>query len=162
MVKTTLSKAELEQQKKWDKRFMDVARLVSTWTNCARTDRAVGAVIVRERRIVATGYNGAPANIMSCAERGGCMRKEQNIASGTQMEKCYSVCAEQNSIAQAAKMGHEADGGTMYITHSPCSICARLIINAGIKRVVFGERYPEDFTLSLFKEAGIELVQYKE
>jgi len=152
----------LVQQKKWDKRFMDVARLVATWSNCIRENRAIGAVVVRERRIVATGYNGAPARIKNCAERGGCMRDARNIPSGTRMEECYSVCAEQNAIAQAAKMGHEANGGTIYITHSPCAICARLIINAGIARVVYGDRYPCDFTHDLFKEAGIELVQFKE
>lgn len=146
---------------RWDQRFMDMAKLVSSWSSCIRPNRQVGAVIVRNKRILATGYNGAPAGVKSCVERGVCMRDTLGIASGTRQELCYAVHAEQNAIAQAAKMGHEVDGSTMYITHSPCSICARLIINAGIRRIVFGENYPDEFSLALLEEAGVEFCQLK-
>lgn len=146
---------------KWDERFMDMAQLVSTWSSCIRPNRQVGAVIVRNKRILATGYNGAPSGVKSCVERGVCMRETLGIESGTRQELCYAVHAEQNAIAQAAKMGHELEGSTMYITHSPCSICARLIINAGIKRIVFRDNYPDEFSLALLEEAGIDFSQFK-
>ncbi len=148
--------------KKWDKRFMEVCRLIGTWTSCVRPNRAVGAVITKNNRILATGYNGAPAGVKSCAEKGYCMREKMNIPSGTRQETCFAVHAEQNAIAQAAKLGHEIEGSTIYITHSPCSICARLIINSGIKRVVYDQNYPDDFSRSLLEEAGVKLEHYEE
>ena len=148
--------------KKWDKRFMEVCRLIGTWTSCVRPNRAVGAVITKNNRILATGYNGAPAGVKSCAEKGYCMREKMNIPSGTRQEACFAVHAEQNAIAQAAKLGHEIEGSTIYITHSPCSICARLIINSGIKRVVYDQNYPDDFSRSLLEEAGVKLEHYEE
>lgn len=149
----------MEKSLKWDKRFMQVANLVGSWASCLR--RHVGAVIVRNNRILATGYNGAPAGVRSCVERNECIREKLGIASGTRQEMCYAVHAEQNAIAQAAKMGHRLEGATIYITHSPCSICTRLIINSGIKRVVFGSNYPDEFSLQLLKEAQIEFEQLK-
>lgn len=148
-------------QIKWDKRFMEVASLVSTWSTCIRPHRQVGAVIVKNNRLLSTGYNGAPAGVKNCMERGECLRTKLNIKSGTQLEICYSVCAEQNAIAQAAKMGHSVDGGTIYCTLRPCPICTRLIINSGIKRIVYKEDYPNEFSLNLIKEAGIELTHLK-
>ena len=147
--------------KKWDKRFMDVAKLIATWSSCIRENRQIGAVIVRENRIIATGYNGSPSGVKSCLERGECLRDKLNIESGTKQEICYSVHAEQNAIAQAARMGHAVNGGTIYITHSPCSICSRIIINSGIKRIVYAENYPDQFSLDLLKEAGIEVLKLK-
>lgn len=147
--------------KKWDKRFMDVAKLIATWSSCIRENRQIGAVIVRENRIIATGYNGSPSGVKSCLERGECLRDKLNIESGTKQEICYSVHAEQNAIAQAARMGHAVNGGTIYITHSPCSICSRIIINSGIKRIVYAENYPDKFSLDLLKEAGIEVLKLK-
>ncbi len=148
-------------KQKWDKRFMDVASLVATWSTCIRAGRQVGAVIVKNNRILSTGYNGAPAGVKNCKERGECLRTKLNIKSGTQLEMCYSICAEQNAIAQAAKLGYSVDGGTIYCTHRPCPICTRLIINSGIKRIVYKEDYPNEFSLNLIKEAGIELEQLK-
>ena len=159
---TVKKESEIEKQKKWDKRFMQVAELVGSWTSCIRPNRAVGAVIVRNNRILATGYNGAPAGVKSCKERGVCLRNQLGIESGTRQEMCYAVHAEQNAIAQAAKMGHSLEGTTIYITHSPCSICTRLIINAGITRVVFKQNYPDEFSLSLLKEADIKFEQLKD
>ncbi len=148
-----------QQQLKWDKRFMEVAKLVSSWSSCIRENRQVGCVIVKNNCILATGHNGAPSGIKSCQERGVCLRNQLNIKSGTCLEKCYSLCAEQKAVAQASKLGHELDNSTLYCTHSPCTVCAKMIINTGIKRVVFEQNYPDEFSLGLLKEAGIEVVQ---
>ncbi len=148
-----------ENQKKWDQRFMEMCELVSTWSSCYKTDRKVGAVIVKNKRIIATGYNGAPAGIQSCVERGECLRNKLGIASGTRHEICYAVHAEQNAIIQAARGIASVEGATLYCTHQPCTICAKMIINAGITRVVFKNGYPDEFSLKLFDEAGVELVR---
>lgn len=147
---------------KWDKRFMEMAEVVSSWTSCARAGRAIGAVIVKDKRILTTGYNGAPAGIKSCRDKGYCMRDQLGIKSGTQQEKCFAVHAEQNAIAQAAKLGVSVEGATMYVTHQPCTICTRIIINSGIKRIVYKHPYPDDFSLELLKEAGVELIKFEE
>lgn len=143
------------KQEKWDNRFMELAKLVGTWCTCHR--RNVGAVIVKDKRIIATGYNGAPSGVENCLERGYCLRNKLQIPSGTKAETCYSVHAEQNAITQAAKLGIAVNGSTIYITHQPCTICTRLLINAGIKRIVYGYEYPDAFSLELLNEAGIEL-----
>lgn len=145
---------------KWDKRFMEVAELVSTWSSCVQENRHIGAVIVKDKRIVATGYNGASSGIESCKEKGVCMRRELNIESGTRHELCYATHAEQNAIVQAARMGIAIDGATLYCTHQPCVICAKMIINAGIRRIVFRSGYPDEFSLKLLNEANVEIVQY--
>ena len=147
---------------KWDKRFLEMAKVVATWSSCYQENRHVGAVIVKDKRIMTTGYNGAPAGIESCAQRGECLRRKLNIPSGTKHELCYAVHAEQNAIAQAAKLGISLDGATLYCTHQPCVICCKIIINAGIKRVVYEYGYPDEFSLQLFKEANIEIVQVSE
>ena len=143
---------------KWDKRFMSLAREVSTWSTCVRDQRQVGSVIVKDKRIIATGYNGAPSGVTSCLERGYCLRDQLGIESGTRQEVCYSTHAEQNALVQAAKLGTAVDGATIYVTHRPCVICTKLLINAGIKRIVYGYNYPDEFSVNLIKEAGIELV----
>ena len=147
---------------KWDKRFIEMAQMVGTWSSCYQSNRKIGAVIVKDRRIVATGYNGAPAGVRSCVERGECLRRKLNIASGTHHELCYATHAEQNALVQAAKLGISVDGATLYCTHQPCTICTKLIINAGIKRVVYKEGYPDDFAMSIFEEAGIIPEKYEE
>ncbi|MDE6412041.1 MAG: cytidine/deoxycytidylate deaminase family protein [Clostridia bacterium] len=145
---------------KWDKRFMELTELVGTWASCYR--RKVGAIIVKDKRVLTTGYNGAPAGIASCVERGECLREKMNIPSGTHAETCYAAHAEQNAIIQAAKYGANIDGATLYCTHQPCVICAKMIINAGIKRVVYKEGYPDEFSLKLFEEAGTQINKYEE
>ena len=144
---------------KWDRRFLEMARLVSSWSSCYQENRHVGAVIVKDKRIMTTGYNGAPAGVESCQSKEECLRRKLNIPSGTKHELCFAVHAEQNAIAQAAKLGISLDGATLYCTHQPCVICCKIIINAGIKRVVYEHGYPDDFSLQLFKEANIEIVQ---
>ena len=146
---------------KWDVRFMDLANLVATWSSCYQPNRKIGAVIVKDKRIVSTGYNGAPQGVKSCVERGECMRRVKNIPSGTCQELCYAVHAEQNAIVQAARLNATTEGSTLYCTHQPCTICTRLIINAGIRRVVYRYSYPDEFALQLFREAGIALEQYR-
>lgn len=147
---------------KWDKRFMDMTELVATWSSCFKSDRQVGAIITKDKRILTTGYNGASAGIVSCKEKGECIRQKLGIESGTRHELCYAVHAEQNAIIQAAKQGICVDGATLYCTHQPCSICAKMIINSGIKRVVFKQGYPDDFSMEMFKEAGLEIEKYIE
>ena len=144
---------------KWDKRFMEMAGVVATWSSCYQDNRQVGAVIVKDKRILTTGYNGASSGITSCKDRGECLRKKLGIASGTRQEICYAVHAEQNAIIQAAKLGVSVDGATIYVTHQPCSICAKMIINSGIVRIVYRNGYPDDFSLQLLKEAGVEIEQ---
>ena len=140
---------------KWDKRFMELTEVVGSWSSCFKQDRHVGAIIVKDKRILTTGYNGAPAGVSSCAERAECIRVNKGIKSGTCQEYCYAVHAEQNAIIQAAKLGLAVYGATLYCTHQPCTICARMIINAGIKRVVYKNGYPDEFSLQLFNEAGV-------
>ncbi len=147
---------------KWDERFMQMAETVAGWSSCYQENRHVGAVIVKDKRIVATGYNGAPAGIKSCAERGECLRRVRNIASGTMQEVCYAVHAEQNAIIQAAKLGIPLDGAVMYVTHQPCVICTRMIINSGIKKVIYKNGYPDDFALQLFSESNVEIVKFSD
>ena len=145
---------------KWDERFMNMTFEVAKWSSCFQENRQVGAVIVKDKRILTTGYNGAPAGIKSCKDRGECLRKKLNIPSGTRHEICYAVHAEQNAIIQAAKLGESVQDATIYVTHQPCSICTKMIINSGIKRVIFKEGYPDDFSIELFNEAGVELIKY--
>ena len=146
---------------KWDERFLQMAEQVATWSSCYQENRQVGAVIAKNKRILTTGYNGASAGIVSCKERGECLRRKLNIPSGTQHEMCYATHAEQNAIIQAAKMGISIDGATLYCTHQPCVICAKMIINSGIVRIVYRHGYPDEFSLQLLKEAGVEIEQLK-
>ncbi|MGI6686826.1 MAG: deoxycytidylate deaminase [Christensenellales bacterium] len=146
---------------KWDHRFMEMARLVASWSSCFNEGRAIGAVIVRDKRVITTGYNGAPAGMKTCKERGECLRRKLGIPSGTRAEICYAIHAEQNAIIQAAKLGVAIQDATMYITHQPCSMCARMIVNAGIRRVVFEQGYPDDFALSFFEQTGVSLERYQ-
>ena len=147
---------------KWDGRFMDMAKLVSTWSSCYQENRQVGCVIVKDKRIITTGYNGAPSGVRSCKEKGECLRRKLNIPSGTHHEICYAVHAEQNAIVQAGRLNVNIKDATMYVTHQPCSICAKLIINAGIKKVVYNEGYPDTFSLEMLSEACVEVVKFGE
>ena len=138
--------------------YLDIAETVSERSTCLR--RCYGAIIVRNDEIVATGYNGAPAGVKTCVERGECLRKKLNIPSGTRHEMCYAIHAEQNAIIQAAKLGVSIEGATLYCTHQPCVICAKMIVNAGITRVVYEEGYPDDFAMNIFAEAGVLVERY--
>ncbi len=151
-----------EKFNKWDRRFMEMAETVAGWSSCYQEGRQIGAVVVRDKRILTTGYNGAPQGVTSCKERGECLRRKLGIPSGTRHELCYAVHAEQNAIIQAARLGIQLEGATLYCTHQPCVICAKMIINAGISRVVYREGYPDEFSLELFGEAGVSIDRYDE
>ena len=138
--------------------YLDIAQTVAERSTCLR--KKYGAIIVKDDAIIATGYNGVPTGIRHCAEV-GCLRQQLNVPSGQKHELCRGLHAEQNAIIQAAKLGVSIDGATLYCTHQPCSVCARMIINAGIKRVVYQEGYPDDFTLELFAEAGTQLERFE-
>ncbi len=147
---------------KWDQRFMQIAHVISGWASCYKADRKIGCVIVKNKRIMTTGYNGAPAGVKTCVERGGCLREKLGIASGTKHEICYATHAEQNAIIQAAKLGVSIDGATLYCTHQPCGICAKMIVNAGIARVVYEYGYPDAFAIQMLTEGGVVLEKVEE
>ena len=147
---------------KWDKRFIELAETVGGWSSCYKENRHVGAVMVKNKRVLTTGYNGAPAGIKSCVERQECIRIKNNIPSGTQHELCYAVHAEQNAIIQAAKLGISLEGATLYCTHFPCTICAKMIVNSGVKRIVYKESYPDDFSKDLLAQTDISVEKYEE
>lgn len=147
---------------KWDVRFMELAALVGSWSSCYQDNRHVGAVIVKDKRILTTGYNGAPSGIHSCTEKAKCMRRELNIPSGTQHELCYAVHAEQNAIIQAARIGVSLMDATLYCTHQPCALCAKMIINSGIEKIIYKAGYPDNFAKELLAEAGVELVCFED
>ena len=147
---------------KWDRRFMELAGVIAGWASCYKANRKIGAVIVKNKRIVTTGYNGAPAGIRTCVERGECLREKLGIPSGTRHEICYAVHAEQNAIIQAARLGSSIDGATLYCTHQPCVLCAKMIVNSGIRRVVYREGYPDEFALQMLTEGGVILEHYVE
>ncbi len=142
---------------KWDHRFMGMTEVIAGWASCYQENRKIGAVIVKDKRIMTTGYNGAPAGIRTCVERGECLRKKMGIPSGTRQEICYAVHAEQNAIIQAAKIGVSIEGATLYCTHQPCVLCTKIIINAGIRRVVYRNGYPDEFSLEILREAGVSV-----
>ncbi len=147
---------------KWDDRFMEMSYVIAGWSSCFRKGRSIGAVIVKDKRVMTTGYNGAAAGILTCIDRGECLRDKLGIPSGTRAEICYAIHAEQNAIIQAAKLGISVDGATLYCTHQPCSVCAKMIINVGISRIVYDQGYPDQFSLDMLNEAGIILERYPE
>lgn len=136
----------------WDAYFMDIARLVASRSTCLR--RQVGAVMVKSKHILATGYNGTPSGITHCSET-GCLREQLNVPSGERHELCRGLHAEQNAIIQAARHGIDINGATLYCTHSPCIICSKMLINAGIKQIVYIHGYPDQMSLDMIGEAGI-------
>lgn len=144
---------------KWDKYFMQIAQVVKTRSNCL--DIQIGSVIVKEKRIVATGYNGTPMGIKNCID-GGCerckKREEGTIASGEKKDLCICVHAEQNALLQSAYHGISTKGSILYTTASPCSQCAKMIINAGIVKVVAHKNFPDKLGPELLKKANIEVI----
>jgi len=137
---------------------MEIVELIKTRSTCIR--RQVGALIVKDKRIVATGYNGAPMGCRHCQEV-GCIRQELDIPSGQRHELCRGTHAEQNAIIQAAYTGVSVKDSILYVTTQPCSLCAKMIINAGIKKIVFKGDYPDELSMSMLKEAGIRVVKFE-
>lgn len=144
----------------WDDYFMEIAKVVAMRSNCSR--RQVAAVIVKNRHILSTGYNGTPHGVTNCFA-GGCPRCGSVTKSGEHLEECLCVHAEQNAICQAALHGHAIEGATIYVTISPCLTCAKLIINAGISEVVYAGDYAFlDTVKKIFKQAGVKHRKIKE
>ena len=138
----------------WDEYFMQIVRLVSQRSTCLR--RQVGAIIVKDKRILSTGYNGAPAGLKHCREA-GCVREQQNVPSGQRHELCRGLHGEQNAIIQAALYGVSIKESTLYSTHLPCSLCAKMLVNAGIKEIIYSDGYADELSLLILNEAGIPL-----
>ncbi|HPP86697.1 MAG TPA: dCMP deaminase family protein [bacterium] len=142
----------------WTDYFMEIAELVSRRSSCIR--RQVGAVLVKDKRILATGYNGVPKNIKHCAKE-NCIRTINNIPSGERHELCRGLHAEQNAILQAALHGVSIKDSILYCTTQPCIVCAKMLINADIKKIIFNGGYPDKLAMEILQEANIELIQYK-
>jgi dCMP deaminase len=146
----------LDRRPSWDEYFMNISRQIAERSTCLR--RKVGALLVRDKRILATGYNGAPSGIRHCIDV-GCLRESKGIASGEHHELCRGLHAEQNAIIQAALHGIAINGSSIYCTHQPCSLCAKMLINAGIKEIFYLEGYPDALSKDLLDEAGVGVFQ---
>ncbi len=144
------------KRKSWDEYFMSIAELVAERSTCDR--RHVGCVVVKDKRIVSTGYNGAPAGTRHCAEV-GCIRGRMGVASGERHELCRGVHAEQNAIIQAATFGVDMSGAVCYTTHQPCFICTKMLINARVKKIYYQSGYPDKLAVGILKEAKIPCVK---
>ena len=141
----------------WDDYFMEIANVIKKRSTCIR--RQIGAVIVKDNRILTTGYNGVPPKMKHCNEA-GCLREKLHVPSGQRHELCRALHAEQNAVIQAAKNGIPIDGSTIYITAQPCIICAKILIASGIKKIVYSGDYPDELSLEMLKESSIEIVKY--
>ena len=141
-----------DERPSWEQYFMNIAYQVASRSTCMR--REVGAVVVLEKRILTTGYNGAPSGLKHCAEV-GCLREKYEVPSGQRHELCRGLHAEMNAMLQAAYHGVRIAGSTLYTTHVPCVLCTKMLINAGIERVIAGQEYPDDLSQQLLRETGI-------
>ena len=141
----------------WENYFMDIAVLVAKRSTCTR--RAVGAIIVKDKRVLSTGYNGAPSGIEHCSEV-GCLREKLNVPSGEKHELCRGIHAEQNAIIQAAYYGVSINDAVLFCTNLPCSICAKMIINAGIKKIYYKDGYADPISEEMLKNAAIGLIHF--
>lgn len=153
----TKSAEETFRRPSWDEYFMSMAQLVSKRSTCIR--RKVGAVLVKDMRIISTGYNGAPKGLPHCYEI-GCLRKELNVPEGERAELCRGLHAETNCIIQAAVFGVSVKGATLYTTHFPCSICAKILINAEISEIIYASDYPDELAKKLLTEAKIKVRRF--
>lgn len=156
---TGTKKRAVRVRPSWDEYFMSMAELAATRSTCLR--RQVGAVIVKDKKILATGYNGAPSGLKHCLDM-GCLRDKLKIPSGERHELCRATHAEQNAIVQAALFGVSIDGSTMYSTTQPCVLCTKLIINAGIERIVIRNSYPDRMSMQMLNEAKVKLQIFEE
>ena len=150
--------AEVENRPDWDEYFMGMADYVARRSTCLR--RSVGAVIVKDRRILATGYNGAPMGLPHCSET-GCLRQQLNVPSGQRHELCRALHAEQNAIIQAARYGMSIDGASIYVNTQPCVLCAKAIINSGIKEIVYSNPYPDELAMEMLGQSGVTMRAYQ-
>lgn len=141
----------------WDEYFMAIAGMVARRSTCMR--RQVGAIVVKDKRMLATGYNGAPAGMKHCEET-GCLREDTSVPSGQRHELCRGLHAEQNAIIQAAYHGIPIGGSTLYCTNKPCVICSKMIINAGIRRIYYAQGYEDPLADQMLSEAGIQIARF--
>lgn len=142
----------------WDDYFLKITQDVSERATCVK--RKVGAIVVKENRILSTGYNGAPKGFVHCSGE-TCLRKKYNVPSGQRHELCRGLHAEQNAIIQAAWHGVKIEGGTLYCTYQPCVICVKMMINAGIVKLVYAGGYPDELARDMLKESRLEVVRYE-
>jgi dCMP deaminase len=149
--------SRVTQRPSWDTYFMNITTLVAQRSTCTR--RAVGAIIVKDKRILSTGYNGAPTGIRHCLEV-GCLRESLQVPSGERHELCRGIHAEQNAIIQAAYHGVSVKDALLYCTNQPCAICAKMIINAGIKKIYYQSGYTDALAQEMLTEAGIDLIKH--
>ncbi|TBR17754.1 cytidine deaminase [bacterium] len=149
-----MKKKHTDKRISWDEYFMQIAHLVSQRSTCLR--RKVGAVIVKDKRMLATGYNGAPSGLAHCLDI-GCLREKLKIPSGERHELCRGLHAEQNAVIQASLYGISVKGATFYVTNQPCIICAKMLINSGIKEIVIAAGYPDKMAADFLKEAKIKV-----
>ena len=145
-----------KERPSWDEYFMQITDLVATRSTCLR--RKVGAILVRDRQILSTGYNGAPSGLAHCLEV-GCLREQENVPSGQRHEMCRAIHAEQNAIIQAARHGVSIEGAIVYTTHQPCVICTKMLINASVKKIYYREGYPDELSKQMLAQAGVELIE---
>ena len=143
----------------WDEYFLEIAKTASKRASCFR-GKHVGAVLVKDKQILATGYNGAPKGVKNCLELNECIRDKKSLASGERLEYCRATHAEQNAIAQAASQGVSTKGATLYAIRFPCVLCAKLLINAGVKEIVYLEEETDELSRNFLEEAGINIRKF--
>jgi dCMP deaminase len=144
----------------WDAYFLEIVRVISKRAACLR--RSVGAILVKDRRILATGYNGPPIGMKHCDELGGCLRDKLKVPRGERHEICRALHAEQNAIIHAARHGVSIEGAVLYCTTFPCSVCAKMLINAGVEKIIYADGYPDALAKQMLEEAGMRIEQIKE
>jgi dCMP deaminase len=148
----------MEQRPSYDEYFMEMAHVVAKRSTCLR--RKVGAILVKEKHILSTGYNGAPKGFKHCAET-GCLREDQNIPSGERHELCRGLHAEQNAIIQAAVFGTSIKGSILYCTNTPCVVCVKMLINAGVIEIIYSGEYPDDLAKRMLAESNLKIKRFK-
>jgi len=157
-MKVKSKKEKVKSRPSWDEYFLEMAHLVAKRSTCLR--RSIGAVLVKDKKILATGYNGAPSGLEHCLDI-GCLREKLGVPSGQRHELCRALHAEQNAIIQAAVHGTPLKGSVLYLTNQPCIICAKMIINAGIKEIIIGGDYPDEMARDFLKQAGVKVRRLK-
>ena len=148
----------MQDRPSYDEYFMEMAHVVSKRSTCLR--RKVGALLVKDKHILCTGYNGAPKGLSHCSDV-GCLREEQNIPSGERHELCRGLHAEQNAIIQAALFGVSVKGSVLYCTNTPCVVCVKMLINAGVEEIIYSGEYPDDLARKILQESNIKIRKFK-
>lgn len=148
----------METRPSYDEYFMEMAHVVAKRSTCLR--RMVGAILVKEKHILSTGYNGAPKGLKHCSET-GCLREDQNIPSGERHELCRGLHAEQNAIIQAAVFGVSIKGSVLYCTNTPCVVCVKMLINAGVTEIIYAGEYPDELAKQLMSESTLKIKRFK-